>query len=477
MTNVFCLSPEEQACRTVAGSLGRGCACHVADSLQQAMRGKRRLAAEFVFAHIKFLLTLGTEDDTPGHILAELKKVFPSAHIVVMAPQQQHHEAVQFVRAGASGYLNLPLVGEAVQLVLLELNKKRALRSELDYLRSRVVAEPLPGIMQTNNADMHTFFDKLMTVAPTKSTVLLLGETGTGKNVMAALIHACSSRKQGPFVSVHCGAIPDTLLESEMFGHEKGAFTGAEKRKPGKFEIARKGTLFLDEVGTLPLAMQVKLLQVLQDGTFNRLGGETSVQADVRLIAATNEDLGALVQTGRFRKDLYYRLNVFPLLLPPLRERLEDIPLLMDKLVERLDRSYGRQKNIHATVYDALQAYHWPGNIRELENLVERAYILEQGPLLTLKHFPADIAGVAGQAQPVLNVTLAQARRQAVTLVEKRYLHQVLTRAGGRIKAAAAQAGITERQLHKLMSRYGLKKEQYKPGHKRAKQPAGGGDT
>lgn len=313
---------------------------------------------------------------------------------------------------------------------------------------------------------MESVFEKVRSVAVTHTTVMLHGETGTGKGVIARLIHRRSERCEGPFISVHCGSIPDTLVESEMFGHEKGAFTGALRRKPGKFEIARDGTLFLDEIGTITIAVQVKLLQVLQDRTFQRIGGEEILQSNARVIAATNMNLRRMTDSGTFRKDLYYRLNVFPIEIPSLRQRKEDIPLLVETFLERLNQRY--QKTIQAVspaVMQAFEQHAWPGNIRELENLIERAFILEKTEELTLDSLPQEFFVVCNPAMKTRidpDRTLAEVRRQSVARVEKKYLTELLTLKRGKINETARQAGISPRQLHKLMTKYGLCKENYK---------------
>jgi transcriptional regulator with GAF, ATPase, and Fis domain len=314
---------------------------------------------------------------------------------------------------------------------------------------------------------MQAVFEKIRSVAPTKSTVLLMGETGTGKGVMARLIHHHSNRQDSQFISVHCGAIPDTLLESELFGHEKGAFTGAVRRKLGKFEIAHGGTIFLDEIGTLTPSAQIKLLQVLQDGTFQRVGGESTIQVNVRVIAATNIDLKKMCDEGLFRKDLYYRLNVFPIEIPPLRERTEDIPHLARCFLTELNRYEPKEiLDVHPRVMSAFSSYSWPGNIRELENLIERAYIMETSCELTSGSFPGEIfeseTGGAPAAPEKALLTLADFRRREVELIERRYLWDLLEGHKGRIKQSAQAAGITTRQLNKLMTKYGIRKEKFK---------------
>jgi transcriptional regulator with GAF, ATPase, and Fis domain len=293
-----------------------------------------------------------------------------------------------------------------------------------------------------------------------------VGETGTGKGVLAKLIHRHSNRKSRPFVSVHCGAIPDTLLESELFGHEKGAFTGAVRRKLGKFEIADGGTIFLDEVGTITSPAQIKMLQILQDRMMQRVGGEKSIEVDVRIIAATNSDLLRMVREGHFRQDLFYRLNVFPIEIPPLRERAEDIPLFAELFLERLNKFYSKSiHSVHSDVLEAFELYSWPGNIREMENLIERAYILETTSVLTPEGFPSDLftQNPRGESRtPDMRLTLAEVRQRAVERVEREYLRELLLTHKGRINLTALAAGITTRQLHKLMTRHRLNKQDFK---------------
>ena len=309
---------------------------------------------------------------------------------------------------------------------------------------------------------------KIQAVAPTRTTVLLTGETGTGKGLMARRIHESSSRRTGPFVAVHCGAMPDTLLESELFGHEKGSFTGAIRRKLGKFELANGGTLFLDEIGTISPSAQIKLLDVLQERHFTRVGGETEIEIDVRLIAATNADLAKMQREGSFRADLFFRLNVFPIEIPPLRERQEDILGFVEHFLRRCNALFPKDvEGVTPEVLQAFQDYAWPGNARELENVLERAHVLANGRLLNGDVIPPEIMAAASEeilTETQARRTLAAVRRVAVETAEQRYLTESLARHCGRIDATAAEAGITPRQLHKLLTRYGIKKESFKHG-------------
>ncbi|WP_167590445.1 sigma-54 interaction domain-containing protein [Oceanidesulfovibrio indonesiensis] len=427
-----------------------------------------------VLVDVDFLRDVASQDSGAQAGGAEaglhlLWKRVPGAHVVILAGAGDMREVVATVKKGADNYLTYPIHPDEVRYVLESLEAAHRMEGELSYLRDSFWGEDVKRLTRTESPAMREVLTKAKAAAPTSALILLTGESGTGKSSLAKLIHAHSMRKDKPFVAVHCGAIPDTLVESELFGHEKGAFTGAVRRKLGKFEIAHGGTLFLDEVGTLSMAAQVKLLQVLQEKTFHRVGGETDILTDARVIAAANQDLKAMVREGRFREDLYYRLNVFPLDIPPLRERKMDIPLLVASFLERLGSEYGKQLHgVTPETLEALARYDWPGNVRELENLVERAFILEDSHMLTLDSFPVEFhpahACYAEQAQRSVGaeMTLAEVREQARDAVEKQYLQDVLAMHGGRINKTAAHAGITPRQLHKLMARHGLDKKQYK---------------
>ncbi len=331
------------------------------------------------------------------------------------------------------------------------------------------------ALLQLQSPAMHSVYAKIKSVADTRTTVLLLGETGTGKGVLTKLLHELSQRRSKPFVNFYCGAVPDSLLESELFGHEKGAFTGAHKRHLGKFELAENGTLFLDEIGTISLASQLKLLKVLQERTFQRVGGEREISADVRIIAATNHDLEEQCNQGSFRKDLYYRLNVFPIFVPPLRERKEDILALAEYFLAQLNALYGKCiQGLQTRVASSLVDYAWPGNIRELENLIERAYLLEQSSEISPQSLPAELFD---QRQPPMtevpvDITqpLANIRTAAVQQAELNYLRCLLEANQGRIDRSAARAGISVRQLYNLMHKYHLDKDTFKANPDRLSQ-------
>jgi DNA-binding NtrC family response regulator len=398
--------------------------------------------------------------------ISALKRRYPGAATIFMASRTHIREAVRAVRAGESNYIAYPVDPLEIRHVLDCIRERALIRSELDYLREEFWQSDAKEIVRTCNPAMKKIYEQIRSVAPTKTTVLLSGETGTGKGVLANLIHRHSNRDKGRFISVHCGAIPDTLLESELFGHEKGSFTGAFKRKLGKFEIAARGTLFLDEISTITPSAQIKLLQVLQDGTFSRVGGEDILKTDARFIAATNVDLKTMSDDGNFRKDLYYRLNVFPVEIPPLRERPEDIVLLADTFTMRFNLLLQKQiERVHPDVIAAMEAYNWPGNIRELENLIERAFILETGSELTPDRFPPELFN-RSKKSAVLSIhtelPLAEARQRAVGEFENQFIRRLLAKNKGRINKSAEDAGISTRQFHKIMLKYQIRKDDFK---------------
>ncbi len=338
--------------------------------------------------------------------------------------------------------------------------------------------EPLPGMVGTSPA-MQEVYRLVRQVAPTNATVLLTGETGTGKELVARAIHELSPRASGPYIRVNCGALSETLLESELFGHVKGAFTGAIENRTGRFEAAHGGTIFLDEISTISFKLQVKLLRVLQEHEFERVGDTRTIRVDCRFIAATNRDLLEEIEQGRFREDLYYRLNVIPIDLPPLRARREDIPLLLEHFVELYARANNRPApRIGPRVAEVLQSYSWPGNVRELQNYVERAVVLCQGDTLTVDHFPPHVRGLAPVravrkasglddleklCERLVQEGIAEADSKkkppfpyVVSMVERQLIRAGLALSRGVQIKAASRLGINRNTLHKKISEYGL---------------------
>ena len=466
LKNILLISPDLSTHEAIRASLGDRYRVEGAVSSAQGQEMFQARRYEVTFIDVSLLAENIDKRNDYKNSLNRFFQAYPTAGIVAMCTRQTIREAVAAVKAGASDYLTCPVDPEEVKLILDNFYDQRIRDSELNYLWNQFWERDALDLVRTRSPLMRQVYEKLRSVAPTKTTVLLTGETGTGKGVMAQLIHKLSNRRDRPFISVHCGAIPDTLLESELFGHEKGAFTGATRRKLGKFEIARDGTIFLDEIATISAAAQVKLLKVLQERTYERVGGEQMLETHARIITATNMDLKEMTEAGTFRKDLFYRLNVFPIEIPPLRDHKEDIPLLADLFVQRLNQFYSKGvSGVHAPVMDAFQAYDWPGNIRELENLIERAYILESSRLLSPESFPGELfTAEAAVAQIPMDAsqTLAEVRHRGVEHIERQYLKELLAAHRGRINPAAAQAGISTRQLHKLLTRYAIRKEDYK---------------
>jgi transcriptional regulator with PAS, ATPase and Fis domain len=309
---------------------------------------------------------------------------------------------------------------------------------------------------------MAKIFEVIRKVAPTTTTILITGETGTGKELVADAIHTGSPRRHNPFIKINCSAIAENLIESELFGYEKGAFTGAVSSKPGRFELAHKGTLFLDEIGDLPREMQVKLLRVIQDQEFERVGGIQTIKVDVRLVAATNRNLQLDVKKGRFREDLFYRLNVMPIHVPPLRERKEDIPALLDYFIGKFNRKLDRHiTGADAEVMELLQDYDWPGNIRELENLAERLVLMAKGTTIVMADVPAELieavethetAAAADDKRPIKELI-----REKTEDIEKQMIVRVLEECEGNISKAARQLGLSRRGLHLKLAKYNLR--------------------
>lgn len=465
MRSILIVSGEKEIIRAIRTSLGSEYRIGQALSRNAALDILRKNRHDIILIDLGILKESVQGNDYKA-ALEPFWRHYPTIEIIVMSSQEMIREAVKVVKAGAGDYITYPITSEEVKYITENIHESVLIQSELDYLRDQFWDTDISDIIQTRNPQMNVVYNKIRSVAPTKSTVLLMGETGTGKGVMANLIHRHSNRRDAQFINVHCGAIPDTLLESELFGHEKGSFTGAVRRKLGRFEVATGGTIFLDEIGTLTPSAQIKLLQVLQDGIFQRVGGEETITTNVRVITATNVDLKKMCDDGLFRKDLYYRLNVFPLEIPPLRERLEDIPHLVEVFLKKINSVNIKEiHDVDPQVLEAFQQYPWPGNIREMENLIERAFILETSSVLTPESFPSELFEFGAPVttlQVNSSLTLAEVRKRGIENIERNYLKDVLTRNKGKIKDSSEAAGITTRQFHKLMKKYGIQKEEFK---------------
>ncbi|MBI4538262.1 MAG: sigma-54-dependent Fis family transcriptional regulator [Gemmatimonadetes bacterium] len=383
-------------------------------------------------------------------VLSAAPAVQTDAQFIVMTAFGSVDTAVEAMKLGAFDYINKPFRTEELLLLMDRAREELELRREVAQLRRRTSAGVRRSIVGKTPA-VERVFDLIERVAPTRATVLILGETGTGKELVARAIHELSDRARRPFVAVNCSALPETLLESELFGHMKGSFTGAIQNKRGLFEDAAGGTLFLDEVSTVSAAIQVKLLRVLQERKIQRVGGREPISVDFRLICATNRDLGALVESGEFREDLFYRLNVFPIRVPPLRERREDVPLLANYFRMRFAEENGVEApEIPPETLSRMVAYEWPGNVRELENFIERAIIMHAGARTIPFEPPQSLRLEPGRDL----VTRARDERWDLERVEREYILEVLEQAHWHQGAAAEVLGINRRTLYRKLKRY-----------------------
>jgi two-component system nitrogen regulation response regulator NtrX len=388
-------------------------------------------------------------------ILQQIRKEYPDTLVIVMSGHGTIETAVRATKLGAYNYIEKPLSLEKVVLMA-----QHALH-ELDLERENVLLkrsfEKKYELIGEGDVTRR-LHEEIRMAGPSLSRVLLTGENGTGKELVARAIHAQSPRRERPFVEVNCAAIPENLIENELFGHEKGAFTGAHAAKPGRFELADKGTLFLDEIGDMNLPTQAKVLRVLQEQTFQRVGGTRTLKVDVRIIAATNKNLPDEIRRGAFREDLYYRLNVIPLHIPPLRERLEDIPSLVRHFMEAIiqEQGMGKRKVFHGDALAALQRYHWPGNVRELKNVVERIAIM----IPRVEIHPADIRrfveGDTSETTPDILKTPFRSLREARAAFERYFITRKLRENGWNVTKTAEVMGVERSHLHRKMKILGI---------------------
>jgi DNA-binding NtrC family response regulator len=399
---------------------------------------------------------------TGMELLATVRARYPEVRVVLMTGFGSVSDAVEAMRAGATDYLIKPVARDELLVVLERAVAAEALRREVVRLQRAIDTRlGFEGMVGTSAA-MRAVLEQAAAVADTQARVLILGETGTGKELVAQALHARSRRARRPFVAVNCGAIPENLLESELFGHERGAFTGAVRQHAGRFEQADGGTLFLDELGEIPAAMQVRLLRVLQDGEVTRVGGAQPVKVDVRVVAATHRDLAEEVRAGRFRADLYYRLNVVTLRLPPLRARTDDIPALVEHFASLLAARHGRPAPTFAPeVLDALARHDWPGNVRELEHVVERAVLLSGGGRITSLELPGRLGceeplRTAGGA-PRLADLGARTLPDALDVWERAIVEEALREAGEVQAQAARRLGVSRSNLAYRLQRLGIR--------------------
>jgi len=397
-------------------------------------------------------------------LLEKIREQYPQTAVIMMTAHGSIEDAVSAMKRGAMDYILKPFSAGEVLLTVQKVLEQQELFKENRYLKEEVKRRYGEGIILGRSQKIQELREVLRKAANTEVTVLIRGETGTGKELAARALHYESDRRERIFVAVNCAALTETLLESELFGHEKGAFTGAVKRKIGKFELANKGTLFLDEIGDISLTTQTKLLRVLQEKEFERVGGNEIVSVDVRVIAATNRNLEQLIAEGKFREDFYYRLNVLPIYIPPLRERTEDIPILAEHFLElSLESTKKSTMKISWEAMESLVKYPWPGNIRELKNILERAVLMEDGSVITRFDLPDHPKGAAASAFiPPLDNGYIPPFFEWKASTEKIYFTQLLRKTQGSINRAFQIARIDRKSLYEKMKKYGLDKEMFK---------------
>ncbi|MEE8201319.1 MAG: sigma-54 dependent transcriptional regulator [Candidatus Acidoferrales bacterium] len=392
-------------------------------------------------------------------LIQEIEKNELDTIVIVMSDNPEKSVALKVMEAGAYDYFTKPVDLDVLRVILDRAVEKQQIERENRILREEFFRQQSFGDLVGSSPPMQEVYDAILRVADSAATIIIRGESGTGKELVAHSIHEHSSRSEQPFVSVNCAALPETLIESELFGYEKGAFTGATTTKEGRFELANRGTLFLDEIGTLTLALQAKLLRVLDEREFVRLGGKKSVKVDIRLITATNENLEDRMGKGEFREDLYYRICVVPISIPPLRERVDDIRLLVNYFLQVHCAANGLAlKQIEEAALQALERYAWPGNVRELENVVQRMVLMSEGSVIRLKDLPSTALSTPRPAHtnhfrmPTKGIEL----EQEVADYERQWLQAALAQAGGVKTQAARLLGLNKDRMKYLCRKYGL---------------------
>jgi DNA-binding NtrC family response regulator len=398
-------------------------------------------------------------------LMREVQKRQWSVTVIVTTGFGSIDDAVEAIRLGAYDFILKPINIDNLRLVVQRALRERALRDEVVQLRAQLNHRYSFFHIISKNPKMLAVFDLIGNLAHTNTTVLIEGETGTGKEQIARAIHQASHNRKGPMVAVNCAALPENLLESELFGHQKGSFTNAMTNRTGRFELANGGTLFLDEIGDVPASMQVKLLRVLQERRFERVGGTESIEVDVRVIAATNRSLQQMIKKGIFREDLYYRLNVVKIELPPLRDRAEDVPLLATHFAEKFAVPGKPAKQISPTAMEILLRYSWPGNIRELENVMERACITGAADVISPESLPPELTATVAPKmlyQVDIRRPLPELLREVVANIERQYISKALRKTRGHVGRCAKISGLSRRSITAKIAEYDLKKEEFK---------------
>ena len=393
------------------------------------------------------------------------RKIDPNISGIIMTAFGSISSAVDSVKEGITDYLQKPFEPEALLIAIEKTLRERGMLREIRDLRKEVDQRYAFGNIIGKNHKMKSIYDLIQKIAPSDARVFITGETGVGKELVAKAIHFNSNRKNKPFVGINCGALAESLLETELFGHEKGAFTGAIRTKRGKFEYAQGGTIFLDEVGDISPGLQVKLLRVTQERKIERVGGNSSMDVDVRIISATNQDIEKKIKNNEFRIELFFRLNVVPIRIPPLRERIGDIPLLVNHFICVFNKKFGKNiRRISAQAMTRLMEHHWPGNVRELENVLERAFVTTDGEIIDNVIFSHDIPDVSSQATDEYPVDTDIPFKVACSFVEKRfekrYIEEALKRYGGNVSLTAKKTGINPRTLWRKLKEHSIDRNQ-----------------
>ncbi|RMG14937.1 MAG: sigma-54-dependent Fis family transcriptional regulator [Deltaproteobacteria bacterium] len=450
MATVLICDDEKNIRRTLKLVIaGEGHEVLEAERAESALRLLEEVGADVVLLDVKLPGMDGIE------ALSRIRERWPAVEVIMISGHATVSEAAEATRRGAYDFFEKPLDRDRVLV---------SLRNVIDKVRlAQKVADLSPDEEELlgESAAIREVKQIIAKVAPTGGRVLITGESGTGKELIARAIHRQSRRADKPFVKVNCAAIPSELIESELFGHEKGAFSGATARKRGRFELADGGTIFLDEIGDMPLGAQAKVLRVLQNGELTRVGGERTFTVDVRVLAATNKDLKAEVEAGRFREDLFFRLNVVPIHAPPLRERPEDIPLLVEAFLEQLARTHGLKKpEVDTAVFETLRRYTFPGNVRELRNIVERMLILA-GDRIGEADLPLEVRQEPGRAKGLFDLDRYRGLtlRQLRDAVEREYIRETLVACDWNVTRAAELLGVERTNLHKKMRSHGIERE------------------
>jgi len=397
------------------------------------------------------------KDKTGLDVLREIKSVNPMVPVVVMTAYGSVDDAVKLMKLGAYDYLQKPIELDELLIIIRKAEEYLHLKSENKQLKQQLSEKFSFESIVSRSEEMEVVLNMAGRVADSKATVIIRGESGTGKELIAKAIHYSGDRKSKPFITVNCAALPETLFESELFGHEKGAFTGADKPRTGKFEMADGGTLFIDEVGDIPPAVQVKLLRAVQFGQIEKLGSSKTIELDVRIITATNRNLEEMIQKNEFREDLYYRFNVIQIKIPPLRERKADIPALVNHFIEKYSSVNGKNiKTISKEAMNLLMKYDYPGNIRELENIIQRAVVLTRNSIISLNDMPKALteSGFTGSDETDLGKTESGDLNHSVEQLEKSMIEKALKKTGGNQSKAAEMLNISERTLRYKLSKY-----------------------